>query len=136
RAVKNSTERSRSFTGRLTKIFVDMGISLFWVTDIAGRVLPLGSLLGHALAHAVFPVAEFRGERGAEVVGFEDLPDLKLDAAIERRLLEPLDDFVLGTGLHDPEARDKLLRFGEWAIDDGLLPTFEPDLCALRCWVE
>src|SRR5688500_2687551 len=69
-------------------------------------------------AQPVFLRSELRRELGAEILGLEDLANLDLRIAAERRALEPLDCLLLRLHLPDPEARDQLLGLRERAIDD------------------
>src|SRR5688572_1147668 len=67
----------------------------------------------------------------AEVLGLGDLAQLDLDAAAERRALEPLDRLVARRALPDPVPRDDLLRLGERAVDDGRRVALEAHLRAV-----
>src|SRR5262245_31768378 len=55
----------------------------------------------------------------AEVIGFEDPPNLQLDVAVfARPALHPFDRLLLRSHLNHREAGDELLGFGERAVDD------------------
>src|SRR5881296_3681450 len=107
-----------------------------WVafTMIMNRMIlsPLLLGLGCRRAQPLFVLPEFGLELGTEVVRFEDLANLDLEAVIERRTLEPLDRLFFGLHLPQPEAGDQLLRLGERPVDHGPLASREPDTRALR----
>src|SRR3979409_1972917 len=87
-------------------------------------------LLGGLLAQPHVGLAQLRRQLLAEVVGLEDLAQLDLDAAVERRALEPLDCLLARRALPHPVAGDDLLGLGERTVDDGALAAVEADLCA------
>src|SRR5438552_234589 len=97
-----------------------------WVADDVTRLI-----LGALLTQPFVGLAQLRRQLLAEVVGLEDLAQLDLDPAVERRSLEPLDRLVARRALPHPVARDDLLGLGERAVDDGALAAVEADLCAL-----
>src|SRR5256885_12679911 len=70
---------------------------------------PLFGPRGHLRAHALPPLPGLRRQRGTEVVHLEDLTNLDLEAAFERRALDPRDRLVLRLNLPDPQAADQLL---------------------------
>src|SRR6266704_5732042 len=98
-------------------------------TTIMNRMIlsPLLLGLGCRRAHPLFVLPGFGLELGTEVVRFEDLANLDLEAVIERRTLEPLDRLFFGLHLPQPEAGDQLLRLGERPVDHGPLASREPD---------
>ena len=65
-----------------------------------------------------------------------ELAQLELDAAVERRALEPLERLLARRALPDPEAGDQLLGLGERAVDDGALPALEAHARALGARVQ
>src|SRR6266568_7654936 len=71
-------------------------------TTIMNRMIlsPLLLGLGCRRAHPLFVLPEFGLELGTEVVRFEDLANLDLEAVIERRTLEPLDRLFLDFTCH------------------------------------
>ena len=72
------------------------------------------------LAQLVLPAPDLAGRVALGELGrLEDLTDLHLGAAVERRPLEPLDGLFLRLHLPEPEAGDQLLGLGEGAVDDG-----------------
>src|SRR2546426_3305673 len=92
--------------------------SLVAFTMIMNRML-LSPLLcpGACLrAQALVSLPYLGRERGTEVVRFEDLPNLDLEAVLEGRALEPCDRLFLGLHLPQPEAGDQLLRFREGPV--------------------
>src|SRR5262249_17303485 len=97
-----------------------------WVADDLTRLI-----LDGPLAQPLVGLAQLRRELLAEVVGLEDLAQLDLDTAVERRSLEPLDRLLARRALPDPVACDDLLGLGERTVDDGALAAVEADLCAL-----
>jgi mono/diheme cytochrome c family protein len=103
-------------------------------TDLGAIYRYLRSLDTQALARELLlePAMLLDGFALAEVGELEDLPDLDLCAAFERRSLEPLDRLLLRLALPDPVARDELLAFGERPIDDGALVALEADPRAFR----
>ena len=54
----------------------------------------------------------------AEVLALEHRTDLHLDAAVERRALEPIDRLLDRLHLPEPEAGDDPLGLGKWTVDD------------------
>jgi hypothetical protein len=79
-------------------------------------------------AEPLFLCAEFWGELGGEVLGFEDLSNLDLGLFARHRIgtaLHPLDGFLQRCALPEPEAGDQLLSLGERTSDDGALLTRE-----------
>src|SRR5215831_12159144 len=67
-------------------------------------------------AHPFFLRADFRRERGTEILRFEDLTNFDFGAAIERCPLEPLDGFLFRVHLPQPKASNQLLGFRKWSI--------------------
>src|SRR3954447_8589778 len=105
-------------------------------TNRRGPGVRFGSLLACRLLGGLRPEAllllpELGGELRAEVLRLEDLPQFDLGPAVERRPLQPLDRFLPGGDLPDPEARNQLLALSERAVDDGPARAREPDACAL-----
>src|SRR5690606_4683865 len=85
-------------------------------------------------AQAFFLFAQFRGEFGAEVLGFEDLTNLDtgvLGVRI-RTTLDPLDGLGQRPGLDQPETGDQLPRFGKWSVADASIGAAEMHARALR----
>src|SRR5436190_22160149 len=76
-------------------------------------------LLFDLLADAVFLLAEFGGEFGAEVFGFEDGADFDFGSAVEGSAFQPFQGFVHRSHLPEPEAGDQLFGVGEGAVGDG-----------------
>src|SRR6266480_4708183 len=97
-----------------------------WVADDIMRLI-----LGRPLAQPLVGLAQLRRQLLAEVVGLEDLAQLDLDAAVERRSLEPLDRLLARRALPDPVAGDDLLGLGERTVDHGPRAAVEADLGAL-----
>src|SRR5204862_299917 len=78
--------------------------------------------LGRLGAQALFLLAQFRRELGAEVLGLEHLANLDLGLAARHRVgaaLDPLDRLFLRLHLPEPEAGDQFLRLGERADGDN-----------------
>src|SRR5882724_2598109 len=108
--------------------------SLVAFTTIMNRMIlsPLLLGLGCRRAQPLFVLPEFGLELGTEVVRFEDLANLDLEAVIERRTLEPLDRLFFGLHLPQPETGDQLLRLGEGPVGHGPLVSRKFDTRALR----
>src|SRR4029078_7090519 len=94
-----------------------------WETALSGRIprnIPNGlAALLQPCAQALFAGALLGREFGAEILGFEDLPDLELGILARvraRALLRPRDRLVERLALPHPEARDQLLGLGERAV--------------------
>src|SRR5580692_3171114 len=94
-----------------------------WVADGLTSLM-----LGGALAQPLVGLAQLRRQPLAEVARLEDLAQLDLDTAAERRPLEPLDRLIARRALPDPIARDDLLGLCERTVDDGPLAAVEADL--------
>src|SRR6266550_2200799 len=92
----------------------------------------LARLPGRLCAYALLLCPQLRRQRGTEIVRLEDLANLDLGAAVEGRPLEPLDRFVLGLHLPQPEAGNELLRLGERPVDHSALVAGEPHTRAFR----
>ena len=74
---------------------------------------------------AIFLCAQFGCELCAEIFGLENLPDLDFGFSRVRirAALEPVNCFLEGIQLPNPEARNEFLGFREWAIDHRALFT-------------
>src|SRR5437867_6789824 len=81
-------------------------------------------------------LAQLGREILAEVLGLEHLTDLDDAVTILERVdgnsLRPLDRFLLGARLPEPESGDELFGLTEGAVDNALLPSLELDARALR----
>src|SRR5712671_4105860 len=92
-----------------------------WVafTMIMNRMIlsPLLLGLGCRRAQPLFVLPEFGLELGTEVVRFEDLANLDLEAVLEGGPLQPLDGLTQRLHLPHPESGDQLLRLGEGPVD-------------------
>src|SRR6516225_6340389 len=91
------------------------------------RKVAVGSSLGcQTLALTRFLRLHLRCQVVAEVLGFEDPPDLHFLVALsERRAADPLDRLLHRLHLPQPEAGDQLLGLGEWSVGDGALAAAE-----------
>src|SRR5687767_13265 len=88
------------------------------------------------LANPRFLLPQLRRELCAEILFLEDLANLHLGTAVERRALQPLDRLFLRLALPDPEAGDQLLRLAERAVGDDPLLAVELHAHALRARVQ
>src|SRR5438132_14425150 len=85
-------------------------------------------LAGNFRAQALLLGTEFACRiDGRKIFRFKYLADFEGDAGAERCPLHPIDRFLLGLGLDQPESRDHLLGFGERAVGDGDLASAEPE---------
>src|SRR5258708_3557935 len=72
------------------------------------------------LAQLYFLGTKLRGEIRAEILGLEHPPDLDLLVPLlEGGAADPLDRFLDGLHLPEPEARDELLGLRERAVGEG-----------------
>src|SRR5690606_11294083 len=106
--------------GRREKVEEGRGANL-----LPSPFFPLGLPLLEFPAQPFFLFAQLRRHHLVEVLGLEDLANLDFGAAIEGRLLQPLDGFLHRSGLPDPEACDQLLALRERTVDDGALAALE-----------
>src|SRR5262245_36811617 len=102
-------------------------------SDIEAVVILFGFNL---LAQTVFLRAQLRRELLAKILGLEDLPELDLGPAVERRLLEPFNRLVHRLHLPEPEAGDEFLRLGEGPVDHGPIFAGESHALTPRGWVK
>src|SRR5688500_18158869 len=115
-------------------------VRLYWLSRtrvavdcrLCGSLLRL--LLGHLSAQSLFLLAQLWRQGLAEVIGFEDLPDLDLRFAHHRigATLPPVDRLFERRALPDPEAGDQLVGFGERPLGHFPVLAREPDAGALR----
>src|SRR5204863_7239910 len=88
--------------------------------------------LRNLLTDALLLLPEFGCEFGAEVFGFEYRPEFDFDSSAKWGTLYPLDRFVHGAHLPQPESGNQFLRLGERAVDDGALRAGKFDALAFR----
>ena len=81
----------------------------------------VGGLIWQLGSELYFVLNLLFGQDGCEVFHLKDLADF--DFRVARvgagATLDPLDGLFEGLDLPEPEAGDKLLGLGEWAVDDG-----------------
>jgi len=89
-------------------------------------------------AQAVFLLAQFGGELGAEVFCFEYLAniDFRIADGLLRATFDPVDGLLQRGGLEHPVAGDQLAGFCKRAIGDAALAVLETNPCALAAWLQ